>query len=468
MPAYARRTRDDASHLTMNPSRITAQNSRFLNQPHRTIVYLSLPILFSLIAEPVTGLIDTAFVAQLGKVPLAALGVGTGALSSIFWIFGFLGIATQTEVAQAYGRGNIDAAIKAVSLAMIIGVLVSLLLSAMLIPGASVVSAALGGEGTVLELATAYIQLRLIGAPAVIVTIVGFGALRGIQDMRTPLWIALGINAINIVLDILFIYGWSFIPPMGVAGAALASSLSQWLGAAWMLWEVRRRLGFTRDIKLRDGIKLMRVGRDLFIRTGSLTLFTLVATRVATQMGAEAGAAHQVIRQVWFFTALVLEAFATTAQSLIGYFYGSHRIREAKRVATTTTIWSLATGIVLMIGMLLTTPLVSRVMVPADTLSVFVGAWIVSSLSQPLNALAFITDGIHWGTSDYGFLRNAMIMATCCGLIGLHLIASDNSADFKAIWLVTVLWIGIRALWGLLRVFPGFGNSPFRLNLAAE
>ena len=452
----------------MKSAGFAAQNNRFLHRPHRTILYLSLPILLSLIAEPVTGLVDTGFVAQLGKVPLAALAVGIGVLSSIFWIFGFLGIATQTEVAQALGRDDIEGAVKAVSLAMMLGLILSLLLGLALIPGATIVSRLLGGEGEVLALATEYIQLRLIGAPAVIVTIVGFGALRGIQEMKTPLWIALAINFTNILLDIVLIFGWSFVPALGVGGAALASSFSQWLGAAWMIVEVRRRLGLTRAINLREGLRFLRVGRDLFIRSGSLTLFMLVATRVATQMGPEAGASHQVIRQVWFFTALVLEAFATTAQSLIGYFFGSGKMREAKRVALTTTVWSLGTGIVLMIVMLLSTPIVTRILVPADTLAVFAGAWIVASISQPLNALAFITDGIHWGTSDYAFLRNAMLMATVSGIIGLQLIAAENPANFMGVWIVTVIWIGIRALWGVLRVFPGFGNSPFRLNMTVE
>ena len=154
----------------------------------------------------------------------------------------------------------------------------------------------------------------------------------------------------------MLIFGWGIVPALGVAGAAIASSLSQWLGALWMLWEVHRRLGLSRDFNLRDGLSMLRIGRDLILRTGSLTLFTLFATRVATQMGAEAGAAHQVIRQVWFFTALLLDrSFSNTAQSLVGYFYGSGRVDYARRVAKSTTRWSLATGCVLLLGMLLAT-----------------------------------------------------------------------------------------------------------------
>ncbi|MGD9102820.1 MAG: MATE family efflux transporter, partial [Desulfobacterales bacterium] len=76
----------------------------FVAFPHKTLLSMSLPVLLSLVAEPLTGLVDTAFVARLGAESLAALGAGTVALSSIFWVFNFLGIGTQTEVAQTYGR----------------------------------------------------------------------------------------------------------------------------------------------------------------------------------------------------------------------------------------------------------------------------------------------------------------------------------------------------------------------------
>lgn len=452
----------------MDKLKNSSEQHPFLGRPNWTIISLSFPILLSLIAEPVTGLIDTGFVAQLGTVSLAALGVGTGALSSVFWVFGFLGIGTQTEVAQTYGKGNHADAVKAVSLAMIMGVLISVMLFVVLMIGATGLAGLLGAQGAVLDEASLYIRVRLLGAPAVIITIVGFGALRGIQDMQTPLWIALAINITNIVLDYLFIFGVAFIPPMGVGGAAFASAISQWVGAGWMLWVIRRRIGFTTNVNLRDGINLIKIGRDLFIRTGLLTLFMLIATRVATQIGDETGAAHQVIRQVWFFTALVLEAFATTAQSLVGYFYGSGHFDYARRVAWVTTFWSLGTGVVLAIAMVLTTDWVVATFVPADAIGVFLGAWIVASVSQPLNAIAFITDGIHWGTSDYSFLRNGMMLASFTGLVGLQLIPIEHAEAFTYVWYVTVLWIGIRGVWGFLRVYPGIGASPLRHDLTSR
>ena len=82
----------------------------FDQRPHRTLLVLSVPVLLSLIAEPLTALVDTAFVSELGDGPMAALGVGTTLLSAVFWIFNFLSVGTQSEVARFAGAGQLDRA----------------------------------------------------------------------------------------------------------------------------------------------------------------------------------------------------------------------------------------------------------------------------------------------------------------------------------------------------------------------
>jgi len=106
--------------------------------------------------------------------------------------------------------------------------------------------------------------------------------------------------------------------------------------------------------------------------------------------------------------------------------------------------------------------------VPAGAAAVFYTAWVIAALSQPLNALAFITDGILWGASDYRFLRNAMMMATACGMLGLQSIASDRTESLSGVWLMMALWIGVRAFWGVARLYPGIGNSPFHLGITSD
>lgn len=433
----------------------------FTKHPHRTLLALSIPVLVSMTAEPLTALIDTAFVASLGSVSLSALGVGTTALSSVFWIFNFLSIGTQTEVAQADGKGQPQQAGSIASLALMMAAGFGLLLIVLLIPSASWLASLLGADGEVQAQAISYMQIRLYGAPAVLLMMVTFGALRGLQDMRTPLWIAIGVNVLNVGLDWLFIFGYASFPGMGVAGSALASTISQWLGALVGLWVVQHKLGLSSHFVLRDAMNLLQVGGDLFVRTGLLTLFLVFTTRTATRIGPDAGAAHQAIRQVYMFTALALDAYAATVQSLVGYFVGGGLVSWAKRVVNVGFWWSLGTGVALGLVMWLGRDFVIGMLVPETAVSLFLPAWAISSVSQPVNSLAFLTDGVHWGTGDYRFLRNAMILAT---LMAVGMVWQVDTAQPNAlmwVWVATILWVLIRGGLGMLRIYPGIGNSPF-------
>ncbi len=446
----------------MSTTSASPETHPFLRAPNRTILTLSLPVLISLIAEPLTGLVDTAFVARLGAESLAALGVGTAALSSIFWIFNFLGVGSQTEVAQALGAQRHGRASRVAGLAFLLGSSFGLLLILFGWPSAYAISGLLGASGEVQESATQYMRVRLFGAPAVVSLLAAFGVLRGLQDMKTPLWIALTINVINIALDAIFIMGWGPIPGFGIAGAAAASVFAQWIGAAWAVSVVVRRLGWPARLRMSEATGLLRIGGDLFIRTGMLTLFILLSTRVATQAGAQSGAANQAIRQFWSFAAFGLDALAITAQSLVGFFIGSTMVGQAKRVAAVGSRWALGLGVLLALGMWFGRDWVSALLVPATALTLFYPAWFLAAASQPINALAFVTDGIHWGTGDFRYLRNVVTLATLVGAAGLFMIDTSSPNALTWVWAVTIVWIAVRAGFGVARVWPGIGDSPFR------
>lgn len=434
----------------------------FLETPIRSFSKLWLPVLFSLVAEPLTGLVDTAFVSRLGAEELAALGVGTVVLTSGLWLFNFLSVGSQTEVSQAYGRKDLEQGKKIGSLALTVGGVVGLCLSLLMFAWAPALSSAMGATDQVHEHALTYIRIRVAGGPAVLVSMVSFGILYGLADVRTPLMVALAVNGLNIVLDALLIFGLGPFPALGIGGAALASTVSQWMGALWCGVAVYQKLGLTVHYDAADLNKLLAIGRDMFIRTGSLILFLLLATRSATRLGPEAGAAHQAVRQAWMFTNLFLDASAITAQSVVGYFYGSARIEEARAVAVKICGWSLLSGTLLLLVMYGATGPISVALVPASGLQFFWPAWYVAAFLQPLAALAFVTDGIHWGTGDFSFLRNVVLISTLSG--GSVLIALEYAGvlNLTLVWWCVGLWILIRAGLGMYRLWPGMSKSPLR------
>jgi MATE family multidrug resistance protein len=432
----------------------------FFRHPHRTFVSLSLPVMLSLIAEPLTGAVDTAFVAQLGAAPLAALGAATTLLSGVFWIFNFLAIGTRTEVAAASGTQDRDRGQRAASLALALSAVIGAGLAGLLWLGSDAAARFMSTDPQVQNDLGVYLQIRLLGAPAVLLTLAGFGALQGLQDMRTPLWIAATANLINAALDPLLIFGWGPVPALGVAGAAWASTLGQWIAGIWVVAAVRSRLGLAKRVPWANTPGLLVVGRDLFLRTGLLTGFLLLATRTANHLGVEAGAAHQVVRQMWVLTAFLLDAYATTAQSLVAYFRSTERAMAARRVAAIACKWSVGSGVVLVVVMLLSEDAVARLLVPPIARDVFSRAWLVLALAMPLNAVSFVTDGIHWGTSDYRYLRNVMFTASAGGALLLLFFPLTGDDALTEVWLITGLWITVRAAFGWLRIWPGIGNAP--------
>jgi MATE family multidrug resistance protein len=277
-----------------------------------------------------------------------------------------------------------------------------------------------------------------------------------------PLLIALIVNAINLVLDPLLIFGIGPLPRLGLVGAGWASSLAQWAGALLSVDVVRRRLGLEGHGLWRQASRLFGIGLDLFLRTGALLLFLALATRAANRIDVMAGAAHQVVRQCWVLAAFLLDAYAVAGQSLVGFFLAGGQRVLARRVAWTACLWGLATGVGLGVLMLLATPLTVALLVPAPARLAFAGAWWIAALSQPLNALAFSSDGIHWGASDYRFLRNAVAVATGVGALLLFALEGRAGFDLTTVWIVSGVWIGLRAGFGVTRIWPGFGNAPLR------
>ncbi|MCY4187566.1 MAG: MATE family efflux transporter, partial [Bryobacterales bacterium] len=307
-------------------------------RPHFTVLAQSLPILGSLLAEPLTGLIDTAFVARLGAEALAALGVGSMVLAAAFWAFGFLGVATQTKVASLCGEearaGSADRSAARLCLAAVaVALLIGGVAAVVGLPLSGPVARAMGADGEVQALTVDYLSWRLLAAPALLASFAAFGALRGAQDMRTPLLVAGGMNALNVLLDPLLIFGMAGLPAMGVAGAALASAISHWAGAAWAVAAAFRKLGWPDAFDARQIRGLLAAGVDLVFRALSLNAFLLLGTRKATLIGVGPAALHQVIRSVWFFNALFLDSFAILGQSLIAYFLGNVERSRGRDVA---------------------------------------------------------------------------------------------------------------------------------------
>jgi MATE family multidrug resistance protein len=433
-----------------------------LRSPHdRAIAALAIPALGSLIADPVLSLVDTAFIGRVGGDALAGLGVASAVFAVAFFIFNFLEYGTTMEVARSVGAGDLSSAGRATltsfRLAALSGVGVSVLLLLFAVP----IAALLGAEGAVRSEAVTYVMIRGLAAPAVLVVRAAHGAYRGFQDTRTPFVVTLGINGVNLALDPFLIFGLG----LGVAGAAWATLVAQWIGAAvfiGLFWRGRERFGLSGAKPVLGEVRrFLRVGRDLAVRSGALLATFTVATAVATRVSDDAVGAHQILSQVFLFLALGVDALAIAAQAMVGKALGAGD--RSQLVAVTDRLLALGAVIGLAIAGVLAvlSPFLSGWFTnePGVLVEVAGAYWLLVAL-QPLGALAFVWDGVFIGLGDVSFLAVAMVISSGAALVILALVLPLG-------WGLGGVWAALNVLMGMRVLTLGWrrwgARSPLRL-----
>jgi len=377
----------------------------------REILRLAVPALGALAAEPLYVLTDTAVVGHLGTPQLGGLAVAGTILTTAFTLFNFLSYGTTAAVARAAGAGRSEQsagnAVQSLWLALVIGVGLALLG----LLGAPVLVGVMGPSAAVRPNALLYLRIASLGMVPVLLGLVGVGYLRGLQDTVTPLRIALVANAANLVLEVGAIYGLG----MGLAASAWATVIAQ-TGAAVVFCRHIAHHAAGREVSWRPDPAVLRtllvVGRDLFLRTGSLLAALAVATAVASRLGTVPLGAHQIAFQLWNFLTLSLDAVAIAAQAMVGKLLGAGDAAAARCASRRMVEWGVLAGVVLGAAVVLLRPVLVPLFSddPAVVDLTRRVLWVVAAL-QPLNAVVFVLDGVLIGAGDLRFLAGAMVAA---------------------------------------------------------
>jgi putative MATE family efflux protein len=402
----------------------------------REILRLALPALGALAAEPLYLLVDTAIVGHLGRSQLAALGIASVVLGSAFVIFNFLQYGTTAQVARAGGAGQAETArrlgAQALWLSLVFGIAVSGLIALFAEPIVSLV----GGEGQAADYAVTYLRIAAIGFPAAFLALGGQGYLRGIADLRTPLVIVIAGNVVNVILEVLFVYGFDW----GIEGSAWGTAIAQLgMGAAFVVVILRGLHVDEARPQLRLARRVLSLGKWIFIRTAALTSSFLLAGAVATRFGEAAIGAHQIAFQLFIFLALVLDSVAIAGQIIVARELGAGRTERAY-AAGARMIWlSVAAGAAFSVFLLAFSGWLPQIFTgDAEVLDAAALLWPLFALMQPLAGAVFALDGILIGASDGPFLALSMVLAfVVCAVVLLAALAGD--------------W-GIRGVWAALVV----------------
>ncbi len=418
----------------------------------RQLVKLALPALGALAAEPTYLLVDTAVVGHLGTTQLAALGLAATFLASLFWLFNFLANATTTQVANAHGAGRGDEvgsiAAQAVWLALIIGAGLTLLGTLF----APQIVGLLQAEGQVAEHAATYLRISALGAPMVMLALAGQGWARGVQRMDIPLKILVASNVLNLVLEVLFIYGFGW----GIAGSAWGTVIAQSLAAALFCWRMRGVLaghGARHSERMRA---LLVFGGDLFVRTGLMLLSFNVINALLARQGATPLAANQVLFQLMVFLALVMDSVAISGQTLIGGELGAGRRKPALAFERRMTVLSLFAGSALAALLALGHSAIPQAFTSDHAvLAEIARVWWLFVIYVLLSAPLYAWDGALLGGGDSRAMMWILVCAAGAALPTALLLINDPATAIVGAWIsYSVLNLG-RLIGSALRVRSG-------------
>ncbi|WP_326689265.1 MATE family efflux transporter [Streptomyces sp. NBC_01795] len=415
----------------MSPAPTTSRTK--VRRHDREIIALALPAFGALVAEPLFVMVDSAIVGHLGTPQLAGLGVAAPLLQTCVNIFVFLAYATTSAVARRLGADDLPAALRqgmdGIWLALLLGALVI----AAVLPTAPALLDAFGTSATAAPYGVTYLRISTLGIPAMLVVLAATGVLRGLQDTRTPLYVAVGGFTANAGLNVLLVYGFG----LGIAGSAWGTVLAQWaMAAAYLTVVVRgaRRHGASLRPDL-AGIRASgRAGVPLLIRTLSLRAVLMIATAVAARLGDADIAAHQITLTLWSLLAFALDSIAIAGQAIIGRHLGAGDEKEARAVCRRMVRWGVASGVVLGVLVALVRPLFMPLFTSDQSvIDQLTPVLLVVAVTQPIAGVVFVLDGVLMGAGDGPYLATAML-ATLAVFAPVALLVPALGGGLTTLW----------------------------------
>jgi putative MATE family efflux protein len=419
----------------------------------RRILALALPVLATLAADPLYALTDTAILGHLGTAALGGAAIANVVLELGYAIFIFLMFGTTAAVSRLIGSGRPDEAaehaLQALWLALGLGIAVAVVL----VPLGAPLLSLFGAHGDVTHAAHVYFTISLAGLPAFLIVMAAVGYLRGTQDTRTPLYVAMGTVVLNLVLEVVAIYVLGF----GVGASALGTVIAKWVGAlvlgGLVVRDVRRR-GLPLRPHLAGIGRVGSAGWPLFVRTAALRLSFAASTAVAGRMSQDDLAGFAIAFQIWITLAYVVDGLEVAGQALVGHSLGAGDPHGSRRVGRRILLWALGLGLVT--GVVLwavRTPLVAIFTSDPAVRAIAVTslAWVAAM--QPINAVTFSLDGILVGAGDLWFLAIAMIGAAVC-FVPMAILVATGADTIGWLWAALTAFMALRLL-TLLARFAG-------------
>lgn len=421
----------------------------FRHRHDREIFALAIPTFFALISEPLFLLTDSAIVGTLGTQELGGLGVAGQVLLTLVAVCVFLAYGTTAAVSRKFGAGDVPGGVRDGVDGLWLAIVLGLAAVAVGWPLGPVLVEALGASADVAPHALTYLRISLLSTPFLLVVMAGTGVLRGLQDARTPLVVAVASYAGNALLCAVFV----LVLDWGIAGSAWSTVLAQAAGAFWyvvMIVRAARR----EHVSLAPTTSGLRssasAGFALFLRSVSMRVVALVTTAVAARLGDASIAAHQVSHNIWALLVFAMDAIAIAGQAIVGRYLGAGDVRGTRAATRRMVEWGVMLGLVFtgLVFLLLPwawIPFTSD----AEVRLLITSSLVVVALLQPLSGVTMVLDGVLMGAGDQRYLAWASLWTMLVFLpfaLVLPRLTPGAPWGLVALWTAFGVWILARAV----------------------
>ena len=407
------------------------------------------PAIVSNISIPLLGLVDAALLGHLDSPDhLAAVAVGGAILSFLYWGFSFLRMGTTGEVARAMGSADEERALVSLGRSALLAIAIAVLLLLMQDPLLHIGLAAMSPRADVGSLADNYAGVRLLSAPAVLLTYTAVGWFIGRQNTRWPMLILIATNVVNIVLDAVLILGFG----LASTGAAMATVVAEYLGLALAIAGLLRSglpaLSAPVRARILDlaGLRyVMRSNTELFLRTLALLFAFAFFTAAGEQLGTHVVAANAIMMQFLLFSAFALDGFAYAAEGLAGEALGRGDPPAFHDVTLRCALWSGAAALLISAVILLGRPLIFPLLTDLPEVAAVMQAQALWLVVMPLaSAPSYLLDGVFVGAGA----TRAMMVTMLGSALGVYLPAwyMGQGLGNDGLWLAFLLFNAARGL----------------------
>ncbi|MFN4761953.1 MATE family efflux transporter [Gillisia sp. Q332] len=419
----------------------------------KNINRLAIPAIIAGIAEPLISLTDIAIIGNVDKNPiesLAAAGIVGSFLSAIIWIVAQTKTAISSIVSQHLGANRLHAVKTLIPQAIYFNLLFSIVIYVTTAFFAEAIFSAYNAEGLILSYSEEYYQIRALGYPLTLVTFAIFGIFRGLQNTLWAMKCSITGALVNVILDFTLVYGIEgFIPAMHLKGAAYASLAAQATMLVMALWFFFKKTPF--HLKLSFNINpqlkgLLLMAANLFVRTAALNFAIYLANAYATGYGKNYIAAQSILMNIWLFFSFFIDGYANAGNAIGGKLLGARDYKSLWELSKKISKYSVFIAFILMGICALFYDEIGLIFNKEDSvLMLFYSVFWLVLLMQPVNAIAFMFDGIFKGLGEAKYLRNLLLAATFLGFTPALLIADHFGMKLYAIWIAFFVWMLIRS-----------------------